>query len=378
MSKLAIIGASYLQLPLVLAAKKRKITTVCFSWEEGAVCKQYCDKFYPISILDKEKIFDECVKEKISGITTIASDIAVPTICYISEKLGLTGNSFESSIVCTNKFLQRKKLKEAEIQIPFFANSTNFDFESLKQYLKFPVIVKPVDRSGSKGVIVVSSPDKLDDGVRYAQNESLCGQAIIEEFIEGEEISVEAISWEGNHSILAFTDKVTTGPPHFVELEHHQPSRYWQSNVHELIISTVKHSLSVLGIKYGASHSELIITKEGEVFVTEIGARMGGDFIGSHLVKLSTGFDFLDAVIDVALNEEPKVKITTEKYAGVCFYSKESEWVEGYIKSKSPSIVEWHLDVFNETILKESSQRSGYFIYAWDQKIEQARMLSKA
>ena len=124
-----------------------------------------------------------------------------------------------------------------------------------------------------------------------------------------------------------------------------------------------------MGIQYGASHSELIITKNSEVYVTEIGARMGGDFIGSHLVKLSTGFDFLNAVIEVSLGIKPKINFNQNKYAGVCFYSKGTEWVAEFVKSKNPNIIESQIAKLAEIQLKESSERSGYFIYAGNSRI---------
>ncbi len=82
---LAIIGASYIQLPLVLKAKELGVQTICFAWEEGAVCKDVSDEFYPISIIEKEQILEVCRKEGIDGITTIATDVAVPTISYVAK-----------------------------------------------------------------------------------------------------------------------------------------------------------------------------------------------------------------------------------------------------------------------------------------------------
>ena len=89
MKKLAIIGASYLQQPLVEKCKELGVYSICFAWEEGAVCKDVCDKFYPISTVDKEAILKVCQEEKIDGITTIASDVATLTVSYVAEKMGL-------------------------------------------------------------------------------------------------------------------------------------------------------------------------------------------------------------------------------------------------------------------------------------------------
>ena len=133
-------------------------------------------------------------------------------------------------------------------------------------------------------------------------------KAIIEEFVERREISVESISFEGKHYILQITDKVTTGAPFFVELEHHQPSSL-SEDIQNKVRKIVNHALDSLHIQYGACHSESKIT-EGGIFVIEIGARMGGDFIGSHLVQLSTGYNFFKGVVEVALGAFHKPQIT--------------------------------------------------------------------
>lgn len=373
--KIAIIGASYLQLPLVLKAREMGFITICFAWKEGAICKDYCDKFFEISILDRNRILEISEIEGVSAIASIGSDLAVPTVSFVAEKLGLFGNSFESSQVSTNKFLQRQALCNHGIKVPVFENFKNISIENAKMLFRFPVVIKPVDRSGSKGVVVVKEPGDICEMIEYSMKESLCGEVIIEEFINGEEISVETISWEGDHTILAFTDKVTTGYPHFVELEHHQPSKFWKSPLHDKIIEIVNCSLNTLGIKYGASHTELIITNENEVYVTEIGARMGGDFIGSHLVFLSTGFDFLKAVVEVAFGQKPFIQFTGNQNSGVCFYTEKSRWVSDFVKLEHEDIVvTYHLDKLREEPVNESSQRSGYFIYKSDRKIDSSYM----
>jgi hypothetical protein len=85
MKKLAIVGAGYLQLPLVLKADEMGLETICFAWEEGAICKDYCSRYYPVSVIEKEAILNICRNEQIDGITSIASDVVVPTITYIGK-----------------------------------------------------------------------------------------------------------------------------------------------------------------------------------------------------------------------------------------------------------------------------------------------------
>lgn len=294
-----------MQQPLVEKARKMGLRTICFAWAEGAVCKDMCDRFYPVSVTEKEEILRICREERIDGICTIASDVAAPTVAYVAEQMGLTGNPYEASLRANNKYLMRKALKRAGVDCPEFMcvseGVRELGNERVRE-LEMPLIVKPSDRSGSLAVTKVEKREELEAAVREAQEVSFKGEAMVEEFIEGREISVEMISRRGVHYALQITDKVTTEAPHFVELEHHQPSTL-PAAMQEQIFAITRRALDALGLTNGASHSEYKITKEGRIVVMEIGGRMGGDFIGSHLVQLSTGYDFLRGVIEVALGE---------------------------------------------------------------------------
>ena len=177
--KLAIIGASYLQLPLVKKAKEMGLETYCFAWEEGSVCRDIADNFYPISILEKDKILDVCREIGIDGITTIASDTAIVTVNYVACKLGLISNPDQYSEITTNKYLMRRCFAENDIPSPKFALVDESDSYNIRGF-KFPLIVKPTDRSGSRGVEKVLDPVLLESAIRRAQNESFEHKAIID------------------------------------------------------------------------------------------------------------------------------------------------------------------------------------------------------
>ncbi|HEY3388160.1 MAG TPA: ATP-grasp domain-containing protein [Prolixibacteraceae bacterium] len=367
--KLAIIGASYLQLPLVLKAKELGLVTYCFAWDDGAVCKPFVDHFYPVSTVDKEKILEICKQEKIDGITSIASDVAVTTINYVSNSLGLIGNDPIDSLASTNKFIMREKFRQKQVSSPKFYKIGKGDLILSDESFTFPLIVKPVDRSGSKGVQKINSLNELKISIERAQNESFINEGIVEEYIEGNEVSVESISWEGKHFILAITDKETTGAPYFVELSHHQPSSL-NTNIQQDIIFETHKALNALNLKYGASHSEFKITQEGKVYAIEVGARMGGDFIGSDLVYLSTGYDFLKGVIEVALGIFNIPVLNKTLFSGVYFLSEERSFIKSIIENKTlPQII--RSEITDKTVrpVQCSSDRSGYFIYQSNEKI---------
>lgn len=367
--KLAIIGASYLQLPLVLKAKEMALETYCFAWNEGAVCKDFVDYYYPISVIEKEQILEVCISANIDGVISIASDVSVPTVNYIAEKMGIIGNRSKDSSGFTNKFIMRELFKMNKVSSPkYFKITKESQLKNLVN-LTFPLIVKPVDRSGSRGVQKVNSKSELETAIKRAQKESFINECIVEQYIEGVEVSVESISWNGKHYILAITDKETTSDPYFVELAHHQPSILDIDTQNKIKIET-KKALAAINFKYGASHSEFRITEAKDVYAIEVGARMGGDFIGSDLVYLSTGYDFLKGTIQVALGQFITPIIRQYKYSGIYFLCSEREYIAQIIKNHLlPQIVK--AEILNDEIVKiqDSSQRSGYFIYQSTEKL---------
>ena len=336
---IAIIGANYLQRPIVERAKEMGVRTICFAWEEGAVCKEICDVFYPVSITEKEEILRLCRVEHINGVCTIASDVAAPTVAYVAEQMGLPGNSYAAACKAHDKHLMREALVHAGVDCPKYTSvkGNRLDLRSLE----LPLIVKPSDRSGSLGVKKITKWDEIKAAVQEAERLSLASEALVEEYIEGKEISVETISQNGRHFALQITDKTTTGAPHFVELAHHQPSSL-PAEIQERIFAITRRALDALGITQGAAHSEYRITPEGRVVVMEIGGRMGGDFIGSHLVQLSTGYDFLKGVIEVALGIPIKPEPKPIGHSSVVFIASEnvscSAERTGYIIYKNDEI----------------------------------------
>lgn len=367
MKKLAIIGASYLQKPLVIKAKEMGIQTHCFAWEEGAVCKEIADCFYPISITEKDSILDKCNEIGIDGITSIASDLASPTMCYVAEKMGLTSNPYSVALKAANKYAMRQCFVENGVTSPRFTIfNKNFSLDNFF----FPLIVKPTDRSGSRGVMKINRSEDIEPAIKHAQKESFSGEIIIEEFVDGAEVSVETISWEGKHYILAITDKVTSGEPYFVELEHHQPSLLSAETRMKIQNQTIK-ALNALNITFGASHSEFKITEKGEVFAIEVGARMGGGFIGSDLVQLSTGYNFLKGVIELSLGKFNEPVLDERKNSGIYFLTKETEKVKQYIEQSAfyPEIVRAEITDSKIRPAQSSADRSGYFIYQSDKRM---------
>ena len=366
MKKLAIIGASYLQEPLIQKAKSMGIETHVFAWAAGDIGEKSADYFYPISIVEKDKILTKCQEIEIDGICTIASDLAVITVNYVANKMGLVANSMECTDKSTNKHLMREAFaKNGDPSPKSILVSSIDDLEGIE--LNYPIIVKPIDRSGSRGITKLQNPYGLADAIENAKAQGFEKKALVEEFAMGQEYSVECVSWNGHHHFLAMTHKFTTGAPHFIETGHMEPALVSQ-DMHDKVEQIVFHALNSLGIKYGASHTELKIAKDGTIALIEIGGRMGGDFIGSDLVPISTGIDFIKAVIDISMGNEPDLKNGNHYCAGVRFIFSQDDIdvLERLKKEHSEYIVDMDVTPVGDHEVVDSSTRYGYCLMKAD------------
>ena len=379
MKKIVVIGANDFQNQLILKAKARGFETHVFAWACGDVGEKTADHFYPISIVEKEAILEECRKIQPDGVVSIASDLASLTVNYVAQELGLTGNGMQSALISTNKHLMRHAFEENGLPSPK-SIQVEADGELDLSGFSWPVIVKPTDRSGSRGIFLIKSPDQIREAVQSACEESFEKKALIEEFADGEEFSVEYVSFAGEHHFLTVTRKFTTGAPRFIEIGHLEPSGLPEEMIRR-IQEIVPRALDALGIRYGASHSELKIDREGKIRLIEIGGRMGGDCIGSDLVYLSTGFDFVNAVIDIACGNPPSLAPTGPAgYAAVrfLFSQKDLENLE-WVKKHHGDVIYRISDIerIDDRIIKDSSTRYGYYLMRSEDRSEIEEIMEK-
>ena len=366
MKIIVIIGANDFQKPLIQRAGEMGYETHVFAWKDGATGAKDADYFYEISITEKEKILEKCLEIKPDAVATIGSDLANITVQYLAEKLGLPGNSTECITSSTNKYAMRKAFRKAEIPVPYFASVKAGDKVTPPSY---PVIVKPTDRSGSRAITKVKQESELDIAIETAVQQSFEKRAIVEEYISGAEYSVETISFEGSHHCLAITKKFTTGEPHYIESGHLQPAPL-SRQMQEKVETTVFKALDALCVKNGAGHSELRIDKDENIKIIEIGSRMGGDCIGSDLVPLSTGQDFVGMVIDTALGKAPVFKENVKPMvSAIRFIMNEKDLHHlKKIQKQSPKAIKKLVleeDVKTAKII-DSGSRPGFYILQTD------------
>lgn len=366
MIKLAVIGANAPLIPFYKQAKLLGYYIIGIAWAEGAVCKQYCDKFYPISFKEKDEVLRVCKEEGINGITSFSLESALPAVVYVAQAMGLVSNTEECVRLTETKYAQRRAFEQHGIPVPKYKKLKKGDVISCEG-MQYPIIVKPLDSGGSQGITKLDSSSGLEEALRVAFDHSPTEQAILEEFVDGREFSVEALSHNGKHYVLQITDKVTNGAPHFIEIQHHQPANI-SLEVADRIKEMVELALTALKIENSPSHTEIKLNSRGELYIIEIGARMGGDFITSDLVRLSTGYDMVKGSINLAVGRFEVPQIVYSKFSGVYFYSSVAPQIGDVIRNHSnyPEIVECELDEKPLSVVYSNADRNGYFIYQSD------------
>lgn len=319
MKRLLIIGASILQLPAIKKAKELGHYVAVADFNPNAVGIPYADEFYNASTIDIEAICKVAEEFKPDGIMTLATDMPMRSIAAATSRLGLPGISMDTAIKSTDKGEMIKAFKEHGVESPWFYIIENVTvLNALLPQLSYPCILKPTDNAGSRGVMLVKSAEELIEAYQYSVSQSRGGLVILEEYMTGPEVSVEVMVVDGEPHVLQVTDKLTTGAPYFVEMGHNQPSMLPAEYV-EKIKDLACRAVKSVGINCGPSHVEIKLTPTGPKMV-ELGARMGGDCITTHLVPLSTGVDMIKATIDVSLGLTPDITPTLHKGSAIRFF----------------------------------------------------------
>lgn len=304
-----IVGASVLQLPAILKAKEMGLHVAVADYNPHAMGIPYADKYYDANTMDEDAILKASEDFQPDGIMTLATDMPMRGVAKVSDKLHLHSITYNTAVKATDKYDMIKAFKEHNVPSPwYFVVDTLKELKANESKLTFPCIIKPTDNAGSHGVAKVHSFQELIENYEYAHSCSRHGKVIIEEYLDGPEVSVEVMVVNGVINILQITDKITTEAPHFVELGHSQPSQLPES-IRSAIRDVTIAACKAIGIDKGPAHVEMKVTQRGPVMI-ELGARMGGDNITTHLVPLSTGIDMVGSTIKVALGEEPDIKPT--------------------------------------------------------------------
>lgn len=319
MKKLLIIGASILQLPAIKRAKELGFYVAVADYNPEAIGIPFADEYFNVSTIDIEGVTEAARKFSPDGIMTLATDMPMRSIAGACGALGLPGITMDTAIKSTDKGEMIKAFEAAGVEHPwYYILKSPEQLPEIIEKISFPCISKPTDNSGSRGVMLIHNADELLDAVKYSSECGRGGSVIVEEYMRGSEVSVEIITLRGIPHVLNVTDKLTTGAPHFVEMGHSQPSALGAENV-EKIKDLACRAVKAVGIENGPAHVEIMLTEDGPKMV-ELGARMGGDCITTHLVPLSTGIDMIEATIRIACGEEPDITPKFNRGSAIRFF----------------------------------------------------------
>lgn len=333
--KILVFGCGELQKSIIGRAHKMGLFVVGIDPCEDANCKDDVDAFEVVGGQDYEGTCAVVEKHGINAIVTAATDKPLVMMARIAEKYGFPFYSVETAQWSTDKFQMKHRFELGDVP---HALGRLISKAEEAEGLIFPVIVKPRDNSGSRGVKLCRNAKELKASIEEALDNSKLNTVLVEEFIEGPEYSIEGLHYDGKSEVIQFTEKKTTEFPYNVELGHIQPANISEDNKRKIreIVAKIGKALNFVNCP---SHTELKINERG-IFVIETSPRLGGDYITSTLTPLSTGVNLEDELLKIAMGESINPQPKAVQYSGVRFFDFEEGSViknvpdENYVKSR--------------------------------------------
>lgn len=368
-----VFGVGELQKSIIERAHKMGLFVVGIDPCPDAVCKDDCDVFEVVGGQDFNRTINVCNKYNVKAIVTAATDKPLVMMANVAEKLKFPFISVHTAMWSTDKYQMKQRFMEGGVPC---AQGRLISTANEAEGMDFPIIVKPRDNSGSRGVKLCRNIEELQDSINEALENSHLATVLVEEFIDGREFSIESLHYDGKSEVIQFTEKKTTEFPYNVELCHKQPANLTDDQRQQIctMISKIAKCMQFVSCP---SHTELKINDRG-IFVIETSPRLGGDYITSTLTPLSTGINLEDQLLHIALGEPVDTKTgRIEKASAIYFFSFD----EGIVKSISSNIcntINWphvvdfelklHVDDSVEKITS-SLNRYGHFIVEADNRV---------
>ena len=335
MKKLLLLGGLRYLIPVIKEAKNLGYYTITCDYLPENIAHSYSDEYHNISITDREAVLALARSLQIDGILSFAVDPGVVTAAYVAEKMGLSGCPLKSVEILQNKGLFRAFLAKHNFTVPK-AKTFRTIFEASNEIDKFnlPVIVKPVDAAGSKGVSKVQAVEELHTAVKYAIKHSLSETFIIEEFIDanGNPSDSDCFSIDGKLEIVTFSNQYFNKDSN----NPFTPSAYsWPSNISNINKNELKSELqrivTLLGLKTSIYNIEVREGKDGKAYIMEMSPRGGGNRL-SEMLKYATNLNLIGYAIRGAMGENLQIpeKLTYQgNWVELILYSNK----EGHFKN---------------------------------------------
>ena len=329
MKKLLLLGGDATLLPVIEAAHKRGYYVITCDYLPDNIAHKHSDEFINYSTTDKEEIYEWANQNNIDGVLTF-TDSGVLTAAYICEKMGLVClGSYHTIEIMQNKDLFRQSLKEYGCNVPAFKRYSKWE-EILNDIdaFRFPVMIKPVDAAGSKGVTKVLSKDELKDAYDYASNFSIKRpEVIIEEFIEpvGAQIHGDCFVHDGKVIFHCFGDHhFDSSINNLVPVSTTWPSSHSESDISKLV-EQVQRFVTEVGFMHGCMNVECRINKnDGNAYLIDVGARSGGNYT-PFVIRYASGFNFVETMLDFSIENKYREESVCKEgfYAYLVIHSKE-------------------------------------------------------
>jgi biotin carboxylase len=302
-----ILGAGTMQIPAIESAKKKGWTVIVADGNPCAEGRTLADRFEQIDLKDFEAMATMATELKqntgLDGVFTAGTDFS-STVAFVAERLGLPGIGFEAALNATDKARMRQKFHKHGVPSPaFVVLDRAADPLSVLTDIPFPLVVKPVDNMGSRGVRRIDTSDDLLEAFEKAIEYSRSGRVIVEEFIDGEEYSLDALVWNGNFRLCGIAIRHIFFPPYFVEMGHTMPSAL-DEQTHTAIIDAFRRGIRALGITNGAAKGDIKLSKRGPM-IGEIAARLSGGYMSGWTYPFSSGVDLTGAALNIAAGLAP-------------------------------------------------------------------------
>lgn len=359
MKKILLLGGSAQQIVAIETAKKLGYYTVLCDYLPDNPGQYHADKFYLTSTTDKEKVFKVAKDENVDGVLAYASDPAAPTAAYIAEKLSLPTNPYKSVVTLCNKDCFRSFLRKNGFNAPVAKGYSDNNVDTT--LFSLPVIIKPVDSSGSKGATVLYSWEGLNDALEFAFSFSRSHRAIVEEYIEKKHeylIGGDIFVYEGKvilwgllncHRDSKVNPLVPVGKSFPLSLE---------KDDEKAVQDTLQLMINKLGIRFGSVNVELVVDKNNKVWPIDVGPRAGGNMI-PDLLGLIFGVDVVEMAVLTAMGEKIEEKITT----GVPFWATHNLHTN---KNGKYKIIEFSNELEKKIVKKCLYKKEGDEIFYFD------------
>lgn len=311
MKKILILGTGFGQKPLVDCAKNLKIFSVGVDVNPNSVSANDVDKFYEVDIKDHEEVIKIAIKEKIDAVVTMQSDLPVPVIGKINDKLKLKGVTFNTAEKCSNKDKFRLALQKTNCRQPSFEIVKSEQEAAIAaEKIGFPCVIKAPDSSGSRGIVKVKTLSEIGQAFLEACSHSTSKNIIVEEFIYGTEIGAQTFSEEGKCINCYLHNDFLSNSGFMVPCGHSYPLK--GNHNKEIIKVEIEKALDAIGLDNGPSNVDLIINDEGEIFIIEIGARIGATCL-PELTEQFSGLSLEERMLRLFLELDKIDEPSTEK-----------------------------------------------------------------